>query len=578
MLKFNVVIIMALLVSQSGSIYAQEKKSSEDWKVLYNHLQYEINRHGNEYPTGKNHPGGLKYVTPYIQALEIMAKDRSKAKNAAQEAQSQGNPFYFNKFMDLVELAQSYGDGDLALADILFRIEDRFGVINWLTLCLRAEQNGIPLFNKAKELQFDHEITRKQVQTILKESLKQIEHGWNHMPSFLWPIPPRIANPRADDCLAKVENVRVLARTFQLQAENDKATELMDRYLQDALCLMKNGHRWYIKLAQMYNLANAKKYIEGFYATLYGKVEIEAKGSRVPAANAIVTVTIPNDNETRTAETDSEGNYEMKDVLLHKDCSPFKITAEHGQDKIVDSFDGPLEEPDPSHRHEKNLTIRKGDLLCTISYDITWEDARAYDSDGSLRTRSYGSAKVMVTGIMRLELNESTSLSQWYDSENFKISYVYTAEFHDLKMEGCPSLGWKLKGSGSVEPSPVPESYLRIMQMGSTGNNLEFHFSGSKPQTVKGRKRVSYGHPECKMYKNYSKEVLFGSLVIHLPVGKDGKMSGSRSWSSGTFTGRIFNLCIAQIGYPEYVPGESKPTKRRKAHINASWSFEKLKK
>jgi hypothetical protein len=575
MQKIYIMIVMVLLISNGGSLYAQEKRSSEDLEALYNQLQHEINKHGNEYPTGKYNPGGLKYAGPYIQALEIMAKDRTKANNAALEAQSQGNPFYHKKFMELAELAQSYGDGDLADADILFRLEDQRGVMVWETLCSKAEINGIPLYKRAKELKFDHNITRKQVQTLLKECLKQIEHGGNHLPSFLWPFSPGIAHPMADDRLSRVEIVRILAKIFDLNTEYNKATELMDMYLQDALCLMKKGHRWYIKLAEMYRLANAKKYIEGFYAILYGKVEIEAKGKRVPAAYAVVTVTIPLDGETITVETDSEGNYEMKDVLLHKDCSPFKITAEHAKDKIVDSFDGPLEEPDPSYRHEKNLTIRKGDLLCTISYDITWED-KSYDSDGSLHTREYGSISVMVTGIMRIQLEESTS-DAWYDPENFKISYVYSTKYHQ-KTKDCPSLIWKLKGSGSAEPR-YGNNYLRIMDWGGMGNYLEFVLPATKLQTVKGRKRISSSPPECKMYKNYSEEVVFGNVFIRFPVSKDGKMSGSRSWSSGDHIDTPFKFGINQFGnYSEYDPGENAPTKENSAHINASWQFEKLKK
>jgi hypothetical protein len=386
--------------------------------------------------------------------------------------------------------------------------------------------------------------------------------------------------------LSWVEQIRDVCEWFQLHEANE-ATDLMNQFYEDSMCIAppnvpKQGHRnFYGKLAQEYKLQKSIDYNKGFYGVLYGKVEIEAKGNRVPAAKAVVTVTIPNDGETREAETDSEGNYEIKDVLLHKDCSPFKITAEHGQNKIVDSFDGPLEEPDPSYRHEKNLTIRKGDLLCTISFDINWED-KTYDSDGSLRNSASGSTSVMVTGIMRIRLKKTASLSHWYDPEKFKISYVYSTKYHEMKNKKCPSLKWKLKGSGSVEPRPEPLSFLRVMQMGGMGNYLEFHLAGTEPQTVKGRKRISSSPPECKGYKNYSEEVVFGNLFIRLPVGKDGQMSGSRSWSSGNSIGLVpktIALTIAQFGnYSEYKPRESAPTKKSTAHINASWKFEKLKK
>ena len=81
------------------------------------------------------------------------------------------------------------------------------------------------------------------------------------------------------------------------------------------------------------------------------------------------------------------------------------------------------------------------------------------------------------------------------------------------------------------------------------------------------------------MYENYSKEVVFGNVFIRFPVGKDGKMSGSRSWSSGDNIDTPFNFSISEfVNMSEYEPRESAPTKNRSAQINASWQFEKLKK
>ena len=592
-----------------------ESAFAQNWEQTYNELKAKIAKEYSE-PVDKGYMDSApKDLSRYLHWMGIKAADRNRAQGLSAAASNAGNPYWEKKFLDLMEEAHNSGESTLWKAvSIFMRLKNDD---TWGTAVHKSDYFGKSLYTRAKELNFDAPFVRETVRCLMRFALgdveqgrmalycgRSLEHGTQYddegnliMPDMDFDVTclPRSAFHMSsagrvciptDIGLSWVEQIRDVCEWFQLHEANE-ATDLMNQFYEDSMCLAppnvpKQGHRnFYRKLAQEYKLQKSIDYNKGFYGELYGKVEIEAKGRRVPAANAIVTVTIPNDGETRTAETDSEGNYEMEDVLLHKDCSPFKITAEHGQDKIVDSFDGPLEEPDPSYRHEKNLTIRKGDLLCTISYDITWED-KTYDSDNSLRARSYGSTSVMVTGIMRIQLDESSSLSQWYDPENFKISYVYSTEYHDMKNKECPSLKWKLKGSGSDEPYPEGNNYLRIMQMGPMENRLEFHIATTKPQTVKGRYRISSSPPECKGYKNYSEEVYFGSVLILLPVGKDGKMSGSQSWSSGDSIGLVpkrINLSIAQFGNrSENRPRESEPTKEHTAKINASWKFEKLKK
>ena len=607
--------LLGFLAILAGVFFVlSESAFAQDWEQTYNELEAKIAREYSE-PVDKGYITSVsKDLNEYLHWMGIKAADRTRAQGLSAAASNAGNPYWEKKFLDLMEEAHNSGESTLWTGVMIFlriKTDD-----NWQSAVHKSEYFGKSLYTRAKELNFDAPLVRETVRCIMQFALgdvetgyiglycdRSMEHGTQYddegnliMPDIDFDISclPRSAFHMAsagrvciptDAGLSWVEEIRDVCEWFQLHEANE-ATDLMNQFYEDSMCLVppnvpKQGHRiFYRILAQEYALQKSIDYNEGFYGELYGKVEIEAKGKRVPAANAVVTVTIPNDGETRTAETDSEGNYEMKDVLLHKDCSPFKITAEHGKDKIVDSFDGPLEEPDPSYRYEKNLTIRKGDLLCTISYDITWEN-KTYKSDGSLYTRAYGNISVMVTGIMRIELDESSSLSQWYDPENFKISYVYAAEFHDVGEIKCPSLRWRLKGSGSAEPI-YGNNYLRIGELGSMENRLEFVLPNTPPRTVKGRKRVSYGHPECKIYENYSEEVVFGNLVILLPVDKGSKMSGSQSWSSGDSIGavpKVIALSIARFGnQSDNEPDESEPTKERTANINAFWTFEKLKK
>jgi hypothetical protein len=129
----------------------------------------------------------------------------------------------------------------------------------------------------------------------------------------------------------------------------------------EVLCMLPRdrGHAFFLKLAEDYNLPKAKEHIEGFYAKLKGKVEFEEEdGSREPAAGAVVTVTDPHDGTEWVVEADKKGTYEIEKVILHKTCGPFPITAEYKGYTEEDEYEGPLEEPDKSFEHEKDLVVR----------------------------------------------------------------------------------------------------------------------------------------------------------------------------------------------------------------------------
>lgn len=360
-LLFKTLVFISLVVLSGNPVNAdqQKKRSTDEWELLFLHCQQQINKHATEYPTGRNYLRGLKDYMPYVHALEVFADDRDKAYQHAQEAQAEGNPYYFNKFMELVDRAQGEGNGVLNLADILLRLEDEHGGSDgWANWCLKSEVNGKPLYDKARERSFDKGITQTQVKILLRASLDHLENGYEYLDSELWPRGE--VNPKADVCLSYVERVRKLAKYFELSSEYKDATDMMNRYLKDALCLLDAGHQWYLDLANEYKLQEAKKHIKGFYATLYGKVEVETSGGRKPGAGASVTVTDPHDGKTWEAKTDEKGNYKIKEVILHKDCSPFEITAKHKNCEGEAIYVGPLEEPDPSCEHKKDLLIYCG--------------------------------------------------------------------------------------------------------------------------------------------------------------------------------------------------------------------------
>jgi hypothetical protein len=170
-----------------------------------------------------------------------------------------------------------------------------------------------------------------------------------------------------------------LAEDFELPEERQRADAVMNRYLKDALCLLDKGHKWYVDLAEQYELRDAKRYIEGFYATVYGKVEIETSDGRKPARGAIVTIRDPHDGMTWQTTANNEGQYEIKKAILHRECSPFEIGAEWKGNRTRKTYGGPLTEPDPSKRHKVDLLIAvcvggTMDIVTDIKHTMRTED------------------------------------------------------------------------------------------------------------------------------------------------------------------------------------------------------------
>jgi hypothetical protein len=148
-----------------------------------------------------------------------------------------------------------------------------------------------------------------------------------------------------------------LAEDFELPEERKRADAVMNRYLKDALCLLDKGHKWYVGLAEQYELRDAKRYIEGFYATVHGTVELKTSKGRKPARGATVTIRDPHDGTTWRAVTNNQGQYEISKAILHDKCSPFDIAAEWKGSRSEKTYTGALEKPDPGKRHKVDLLL-----------------------------------------------------------------------------------------------------------------------------------------------------------------------------------------------------------------------------
>ena len=599
-----------------------ENASAQNWEQTYNELESKITR---EYFEPLDEGRASEDFNEYLRWMGMKAADRNRAQGLSASASNAGNPYWEKMFLDLMDDAQDSGNKTLRKAvETFLRLRKKDMTKagdSWPNAVFKSNHYGKPLYTKAKELNFDVAYVREAVRCLMRFALGDVETG--NMPLYcdrkmeigtqyddegnlLWPqmdfvgtCLPRSATHMVSEGYACaptdigldwVEMIRDVCEWFKLH-EYYEATDLMNMYFKDTMCKSPpnksgQGHRkFYGKIAREHHLQKSIDYNEGFYGTLYGKVEIETSEGRIAAASAIVEVTAPFDGETWTTEADSEGNYEIKEVLLHKACSPFIITAQSGKDKVIDQYFGPLEDPDPTYRHEKNLLIRKGDLLCSISANITWRDT-SHDSDGSKKTETFGSATLTITGAMRFKIKKSTSMAEWYEPEGFKVGYSYRNKHLVLKpQKGCPTLDWIVSGGGSAElPEVEGMNYMRRMIMGGPmGTSYEFHLLSTLPKKMRGKKRKSYhcGEPcECQIYEKYVQNVSIGHFGLRASEGENGEMSGKRSWTSG------FSLGSNHVGFgineffgtAEYSPSKGSPTKEHEVSVQVSWDFKKLKK
>ena len=587
--------------------------SDKDWAVEYNRLENRVSKNFDE-------PENLKDFELFIRWMGIKAKDRDEVKALLEEVNrlSYINPDdkdleqWTQKFFNLQGQAQASGISTVNGACMMFmrlRSPQFPKIANWEEIIWRLQKYGRVIYTKAQETDFVSPKIKGYAKCLINFSIRDVEgdpYGFgvyrdreglfgNMDEEGVINIPDRDFDTdcerrgeftltskgepaqSTDIGLDWIEKVREEAKWWQLAGEYSDATDLMNEFFEDSMCKSPpntpgQGHKnFYGKQALKHRLQKSIDYNEGFYGIVYGKVEIETSEGRTPAGYATVKVTDPYDGKTWETEADSEGNYEIKDVILHKDCSPFTITAASGIDKVIDQYDGPLEKPDQSYRYEKNLVIRKSDLLCHISVNMTWTLARYDDDDGHKYWEESGSSRATITGSMKFKTGG------WYDPEALNISYRYRNRYFDYRCEkDCPKLKAERSGEGFVS---VPKDGV-ICSLNPLANYYHFALVGIS-ETIRRKYSEGYSTPDCLEYKEEHQDIDFGFGLL-VKEGKNGEMSGSRSWMSGMGDTNIIHNMIFEIeefhGENKYDPPKSSPDREASIQINVKWSFEKLKK
>jgi len=415
---------VAFLRSWAGgfSLIASGNGSPVDWQKEYDKLKAKIDKEWSE----PHHLSGTSYwasknLDEYIQWMGIKAGDRARAAELGARAQNAGNPYWYEKFTNLQELAQESGETTLWQGVFIFmRIIDspRGRADTWTSAWFKASPGvGRRLYEAARQHDFDPSHVRAAAQCLMRFANGDWESGLTglygdreetigdydaegylclpkrdydvscELRDFAHVLDEGTPHRMADKAMEEGEMLRETCDYWRLTEERKDTTDIMDEYLRAkdenwlgsgktrrVLCEMPpdKGHAFFLKLAEDYDLPKAKEYIEGFYAKLKGKVEYEEEdGKREPAAGAVVTVTDPHDGTEWVVEADDDGNYEIEKVILHKTCGPFPITAEYKGYKEEDEYEGPLEEPNKDFEHEKDLLIRADAWEGTIAG--TWE-------------------------------------------------------------------------------------------------------------------------------------------------------------------------------------------------------------
>jgi hypothetical protein len=381
--------LLALGLMLIGGVFSEQAISYEQ---SYAQLKQLIDANKDKPPTDSS-------LEVYLQWIQTKAGHRDQVKAVLDEVNAlyikdPDNEQYnqwVQKFYELLQEAQNSGTGTVNAASIRHIFIK--GADSYDITLTRVTNFARPIFSKARECGFDTYYPKERARCLINYTIGDLEssrsggglyrdrelvfgylddEGNINIPNrnFSVECERRSEFQRMSEgepqktviwAFEWVDRIREECDWWGFEGEKQDATDLMNEYYEDALCKVpphkqKLGHKYFRDLAKEYERTEPSvKFNEGFYGTLYGKVEVREDGERKPAPRAKVTVS--DYDETWTTTADGEGRYEIKNVILHKDCSPFDISAEYEGDRVDDTYQGPLEKPDKNTRHEKNLLI-----------------------------------------------------------------------------------------------------------------------------------------------------------------------------------------------------------------------------
>ena len=459
--------------------------------------------------------GSPKHLEPYLRWMDIKAKDRDEINKLLEEAnrRSHLNPSdeqlkkwtqeYFLLHKKAQESGNSTAEGG---AIMLLGIENHD---NFMSALQNIQHFGRPLFLKAKESKFSTNMIRGKAKCMLNFVIGDIEcsvsggglyrdcdiefgyigeDGYHRIPDRDFDV---LCEPRSefvtysqgdpqqksDWAFGWMYYVREEAQWWEFQGEFADAEDLMNQYNEDTLCknppnVFNKGHKFYVDLAEKYKFDECIRYNKGFYGKVYGKVEILQEGKKLDAPFAIVT--IKDKSQTWNATADKNGNYEIPNVILHKECGPFDISATFEGERVDEKYEGILVKPDTTARLKKNLLIKS---------------FKHFSWSGSLMisvTEDYGCSQHEKTehGIIK-ELNESMK-------KNRSITMsIWSGEFTVPPLGVSTVFSDDFGGMGVASTNYNEDSRMRWE-----------HTKGACPGTIIFRTNTSEGSAGCNLDQN----------------------------------------------------------------------------
>lgn len=574
-----------------------------NWQQKYNEYDQLIK---NQMDEPRGYPADIGI---YLHWLDVKAVVRNEVKALFSEAMnvSTGDPDWALKFDKLLQEAQRSGEGTAWDAAFKFlRIKNRDG---WRDILEKIQSKGRPLYTKTAETAFDPVFIRDNwVNCMINFCINNVEAGSADIALYqgrqavladwgedgMMQIPTRDfdtlcerridfhvedkGEPQVpmDMGLEWVDRIRKECDWWSFGKERTDATNLMEEYYKDDLCLYPNdkSHKWFKEQAEKYHLNEGIEYNEGFYAKLKGQVWVEEGGKKKPAPGAHVIVIDPKDGTKWEADAGPDGKYEIKRALLHVPenekgwplCPKFKISAEYEGDRVDDTYEGPLKAPDRNAEHTKDLTIKPRDRW---SVELTFnKTVGGKEEMGTGLTRELGwtySATVKAV----VEFVKTSGSDRIYESKSSNLDFTDNFWQHIvLKTEDhtCEGrLSWTGTHNGSIQ---VP---IR-MKIHTRANRCSFGFGsreGADPIVFKMGVNL-WGDEKCggpKAWQGQSevKDVLFDAsgtdFPDHIPkpiAFKPGQkaVSGQDQWNSKAWL-RFYEVKVPID--PSKFPVESRP-------------------
>lgn len=575
------VIILIAAISIIG-VSELKVSSQENYEAAYKRLKTKIESELRQPPASNND------LDLYLSWMAVKARDRDEAEKLSFQAGRSGNPYWEKQFFELSDMADNSGEDTKSDAMFkLMRSVDRSGnPAGYQQACYAAGPYvGQRIYISAIENGYTTIDIRERARCMMRYATNDIEAKWlysNHesflghydsqgfqvMPSGDWsadcmrrgeftttnqgdPVAP------ADDAMEMIQKVRDICKFYDLTPEYDDATDLMVQYLKEkeVLCLKPSseGHQWYIDLAQKYELEKAKEHMDGFYATIKGRVEKENNGIRQPVAGAEIEFEASKDQKIWTAKTDNSGNYKIEGVILHKNCGPFLLTARGDGCYKMEEVPGPLEEPDKSFELEKNVLLECGveGYTGTITVIKKW-DYTEHNKDYS--ATYIGTQTVTYRGVFKplpqMEGLEGQPIKMFGAGSSVTGTWKHNEQRYCEGGSGCgkcKGLVYEEFGSGNV-PRETLQGIIIITYFFPTDEKVvadqlaqfglvNWYDIGTPTENVPTRNRTKYETQDggCQWNNSTSTTNLTGSDA-RFKMKDINHLEGRKSWSSSTGT------------------------------------------